>query len=157
MNWQTLLLLMLVALARIILGAVGLPYVGLLEGAAQALGVLRQPRSPTPVNSRTAASQPTDRHEHDEHEGHTHEEHTSEQGAAPHAHSHDEPGPAATTGAAPSKADTQSKTPSTPATAKGARASKPDAHGHKDDAHKHGTEQPRQATAKGAHAAKKDP
>ena len=157
MNGKTLLLLILVALGGIILGAVGMQYVGSWEGAAQALGVLRQPRSPTPVTTRAAVSQPTDQHEHDAHEGHTHEEHTSEQGAAPHAHSHDEPGPAATTGAASSKADTQSKTPSTPAAAKGARPSKPDAHGHKDHAHKHGTEQPRQANTKGAHAAKTDP
>ena len=157
MNWKTLLLLMLVALGGIILGAVGMQHFGSWEGAAQALGVLRQPRSPTPVTTRAAVSQPTDQHEHDAHEGHTHEEHTSEQGAAPHAHSHDEPGPAATTGAASSKADTQSKTPSTPAAAKGARPSKPDPHGHKDHAHKHGTEQPRQANAKGAHAAKTDP
>ena len=157
MNWKTMLLLVLAVLGGIILGAVGMQHFGSWEGVAQAVGVLRQPRSPTPVTTRTAASQPTDQAEHDEHEGHTHEEHTSEQGAAPHAHSHDEPGPAATTGAAPSKADTQSKTPSTPAAAKGARPSKPDAHGHKDHAHKHGTEQPRQANTKGAHAAKTDP
>ena len=157
MNGKTLLLLMLVALGGIILGALGMQYVGSWEGAAQALGVLRQPRSPTPVATRAAVSQPTDQHEHDAHEGHTHEERTSEQGAAPHAHSHDEPGPAATTGAAPSKADTQSKTPSTPVAAKEARPSKPDPHGHKDHAHKHGTEQPRQANTKGAHAAKTDP
>ena len=157
MNGKTLLLLMLVALGGIILGAVGMQYVGSWEGAAQALGVLRQPRSPTPVATRTAASQPTDQPEHDAHEGHTHEEHTSEQGAAPHAHSHDEPGPAATTGAAPSKADTQSKTPSTPAAARGARPSKPDAPGHKEQTHKHGAEQPRQARAQGAPAAKTRP
>ncbi|HEY5869368.1 MAG TPA: efflux RND transporter periplasmic adaptor subunit, partial [Candidatus Tectomicrobia bacterium] len=82
---------------------------------------------------------------------------TSEQGAAPHAHSHDEPGPAATTGAAPSKADTQSKMPSTPAAAQGARPSKPDAPGHKEHAHKHGAEQPRQARAQGLRSAKTDP
>jgi membrane fusion protein, heavy metal efflux system len=157
MNGKTLLLLMLVALGGIILGAVGMQYVGSWEGAAQALGVLRQPRSPTPVATRAAGSQPTDQPEHDAHEGHTHEEHTSEQGAAPHAHNHNEPGPASTTGAASSKADTQSKTPSTPAAAKGARPSKPDPHGHKDHAHKHGAEQPRQANTKGAHAAKTDP
>jgi membrane fusion protein, heavy metal efflux system len=157
MNGKTMFLLALAVLGGIILGAVGMQYVGSWEGAAQALGVLRQPRSPAPVATRVAVSQPTNQPEHDEHEGHTHEEHTPEQGAAPHAHNHDEPSPAATTGAASSKAGTQSKTSSTPAAAKGARPSKPDAHGHKDDAHKHGAEQPRQATAKGAHAAKKDP
>jgi membrane fusion protein, heavy metal efflux system len=157
MNGKTLLLLLLVALGGIILGAVGMQYVGSWEGAAQALGVLRQPGNPTPVTTRGAVSQPTDQAEHDEHEGHMHEEHTSEQGAAPHAHNHGEPGPAATTGAAPSKADTQSTTPSPPAAVKGTRPSKPDAHGHKDDAHKHGAEQPRQANPKDAHAAKTDP
>jgi membrane fusion protein, heavy metal efflux system len=74
MNGKTLLLLILVALGGIILGAVGMQYVGSWEGAAQALGVLRQPRSPTPVATRTAVSQPTDQHEHDKHGGHTHEE-----------------------------------------------------------------------------------
>ena len=157
MNGKTLLLLLLVALGGIILGAVGMQYVGSWEDAAQALGVLRQPRSPTPVATRAAASQPTDQPEHDAHEGHTHEEHTSEQGAAPHAHSHDEPGPAATTGTAPSKADTQGKTPSTPGAARGARPSKLDAPGHKEETHKHGAEQPRQGRGQGAHAAKPDP
>ena len=54
MNGKTLLLLILVALGGIILGAVGMQYVGSWEGAAQALGVLRQPRSPTPVTTRAA-------------------------------------------------------------------------------------------------------
>jgi hypothetical protein len=58
MNRKTLLLFILVALGGIILGAVGMQYVGSWEGAAQALGVLRQPRSPTPDTTRTAASQP---------------------------------------------------------------------------------------------------
>ena len=139
MNGKTLLLLLLVALGGIILGAVGMQYVGSWEGAAQALGVLRQPRSPTPVATRTAASQPTDQPEHDAHEGHTHEEPTFAQGAAPHAHNHDKPGPGATTGAAPSKADTQSKTPSTrQAKAQGLRSAKTDPHGHGKDAHGHG-------------------
>jgi cobalt-zinc-cadmium efflux system membrane fusion protein len=105
MNGKTLLLLMLVALGGILLGAVGMQYVGSWEGAAQALGVLRQPRNPAPLDTRVAVSQPTDQPAHDAHEGHTHEEHTSEQGAAPHTHTHDEPGPAAPTGAAPSKTD----------------------------------------------------
>jgi cobalt-zinc-cadmium efflux system membrane fusion protein len=131
-------------------------YAGSWEGAAQALGVLRQPGNPPSVATRVAVSQPTDSSKHDAHEGHTHEEPTTEQGAAPHAHNHDEPGPATTTGAAPSRADTQSKTPSPPAAAKGARSTKPDTHGHKDDAHQHGAEESRQAKPKGAQAAKKD-
>ena len=107
MNGKTMLLLVLVALGGIILGAVGMQYFGSWEGVAQALGALRQPGNPTPVATRAAAEPPTDQAEHDAHEGHTHEEHTRA-GAAPHAHSHDEPGPAATTGTAPSKADTHS-------------------------------------------------
>ena len=67
-----------------------------------------------------------------------------------------EPGPAATTDAAPSKADTQSTTPSTPAAARGARPSRPDAHGHEDHAHEHGAERPRQANAKSSLAAQED-
>ena len=74
MNGKTLLLLILVALGGIILGAVGMQYVGSWEGAAQALGILRQPRSPTPVTTWAAGSQPTDQPEPDEHEGHTHKE-----------------------------------------------------------------------------------
>jgi cobalt-zinc-cadmium efflux system membrane fusion protein len=147
MNWKTMLLLLLVALGGIILGAVGMQYVGSWEGAAQALGVLRQPGSPPSVATRVAARQPTDSSRHDAHQGHTHAEPTAEQGAALHAHNHDEPGPTATAGT----------TPAPPVAAKGARPSRPDPHGHKDDAHKHGAEQPRQAAPKGAHAARKDP
>ena len=53
MNWKTILLLGLAVFGGIILGAVGMQYVGSWEGAAQALGVLRQPRNPAPVNTRT--------------------------------------------------------------------------------------------------------
>jgi cobalt-zinc-cadmium efflux system membrane fusion protein len=155
MSWKTILLFVLAVLGGIILGAMGMQHFGSWEDVAQAVGVLRQPGSPPPATTRGAASQSTDQPEHDAHEGHTHEEHTSEQGAAPHAHNHDEPGPAATTGATPSKTDALSKTPSTPTATQGTRPSKPDSHGHKDHAHKHGTEQPHQA--KGAPAAKADP
>jgi membrane fusion protein, heavy metal efflux system len=74
MNWKTILLLVLAVLGGIILGAMGMQYVGSWEGAAQALGILRQPRSPTPVTTWAAGSQPTDQPEPDEHEGHTHKE-----------------------------------------------------------------------------------
>jgi cobalt-zinc-cadmium efflux system membrane fusion protein len=90
MNGKTLLLLMLVALGGIILGAVGMQYVGSWEGVAQALGVRRQPRSPAPVATQVAVSQPTDQPAHDAHAGHTHEEHTSEQGADAHGHDDEE-------------------------------------------------------------------
>ena len=146
---------MLVALGGIILGAVGMQYVRIVGRRCPGRWCPAPAQEPTPVTTRTAASQPTDQAEHDEHEGHTREEHTSEQGAAPHAHSHDEPGPAATTGAASSRDTEQNAV--YPCGSKGARPSKPDAHGHKDHAHKHGTEQPRQANTKGAHAAKTDP
>jgi len=89
MNGKMLLLLLLVALGGIILGAVGMRYVGSWEGIAQAVGALRQPGSPTPVTTRVAVSQPTDQHAPDEHEGHTHEEPTSAQGTAPHVHHND--------------------------------------------------------------------
>jgi membrane fusion protein, heavy metal efflux system len=143
MNGKTMLLLVFVALGGIILGAVGMQYFGSWEGIAQALGVLRQPRSPT----QTVADRPTEQAKHDEHE-HEHEG---------HAH-HDEPSSATTTGAPSSKAEThtQSTTPSPPVTAKGARSPKADTHGHKEDTHKHGAAQPRQANAKGSPPAKPD-
>jgi membrane fusion protein, heavy metal efflux system len=143
MNWKTVLLLVLVALGGIILGALGMQHFGSWEGAAQALGALRQPGRFT----QTVADRPTEQAEHDEHE-HEHEG---------HAH-HDEPNSATTTGAPSSQAEThtQSTTPSPPVTAKGARSPKADAHGHKEDTHKHGAAQPRQANAKGSPPAKTD-
>ena len=153
MNGKTMLLLVLVALGGIILGAVGMQYFGSWEGVAQALGVLRQPGSPTPVATRAAASQPTDQAEHDAHEGHTHEEHTSEQGAAPHAHSHDEPGPAAATGAALIQGRHTEHNAVYPCGSTGGPPSKPDAHWTQGSmTHKHGAEQPRQANATGCSA-----
>ena len=67
MNGKTLLLLILVALGGIILGAVGMQYVGSWEGAAQALGMLRQPRSPSARSTtRVDGGQPTDQPEHEQ-------------------------------------------------------------------------------------------
>ncbi|MGE3537796.1 MAG: efflux RND transporter periplasmic adaptor subunit [Candidatus Tectimicrobiota bacterium] len=144
MNGKTMLLLGLAVLGGITLGAVGMQYFGSWEGVAQAVGALRQPGSPAPVTTPAAVRQPTEQAAPDAHEGHAHEEHPAEQGATPHAHNHDESGHAAPTGAASSKGDTQSTVPPTPAAAKGARPSRPDAHSHgeeksaKPDAHGHG-------------------
>jgi cobalt-zinc-cadmium efflux system membrane fusion protein len=100
MNWKTMLLLVLVALGGIILGAVGIQYVGSWEGIAQALGVLRQPGSPPPVTTRAAPTQPTDQAKPDEHAVHAHHENPPEQGAAKgtrlskaDTHGHKEPAP----------------------------------------------------------------
>ena len=136
MNGKTMLLLGLAVLGGMILGAVGMQYVGSWESVAQAIGALRQPGTPPPATTRAAVSQPTDQAEHDAHEGHAHAEDTPAQGAAPHAHDHDEPSPAAPRGAAASKADTQ-RTPPPPVAAKGARPPKADAHGHGEEAHGH--------------------
>jgi cobalt-zinc-cadmium efflux system membrane fusion protein len=58
---------MFVALGGIILGAVGMQYVGSWEGVAQALGVLRQPRSPAPVATRATVDKQTAPGEPDTH------------------------------------------------------------------------------------------
>ncbi|MGE3539167.1 MAG: efflux RND transporter periplasmic adaptor subunit [Candidatus Tectimicrobiota bacterium] len=121
MNGKTILLLGLAVLGGMLLGAVGMQYVGSWEGAAQALGVLRQSGSPPPGTTLAAVRQPADRAAHDTHEGHTHA-----------AHRADEPGPDATAGVAPAQADTQRPTPP-PAVARGARPHSADAHGHADE------------------------
>jgi cobalt-zinc-cadmium efflux system membrane fusion protein len=57
MSGKTLFLLALAVLGGIILGALGMQYVGSWEGVGQALGVLRQPGSSAQVTTRVAVSQ----------------------------------------------------------------------------------------------------
>ena len=56
MNSKTVLLLVLVAIAGIALGAVGMHYVGSWEGIAQTLAALRQPASSSLATRRATAA-----------------------------------------------------------------------------------------------------
>ena len=141
MNRKTMLLLVFVALGGIALGAAGMHYVGSWEGVAQILATLRQPESSSPATRDQAG--------HDAHEGHTHQEDTHEHGTASHTHAEDEHSHAATTEGGPQvdRNEHRREQPA-PGTAKDARPSKADPHGHKEDTHKHGAESPRQAKTK---------
>jgi cobalt-zinc-cadmium efflux system membrane fusion protein len=79
MKSKTLLLLPLVALGGIVLGAVGMHYIGSWDGMVHTLAALRQPGSSSLATGRAAAERSVDQAGHDEHE----EEEAHEHGAEP--------------------------------------------------------------------------